>query len=120
MVELNRRFAKKLRRDFPDSHVHCASAKDLSAVSDGGGTYGAVVSALGFLNMPRDVVEDFLDGVFRYLRPGGKLYQFTYGWRVPIPRGLMAEKGIEATRTGIVLQNLPPASVYQIHKSHRH
>jgi phosphatidylethanolamine/phosphatidyl-N-methylethanolamine N-methyltransferase len=75
---------------------------------------GAVVSGLPLLNMtPRKVVS-ILTGAFSYMRPGGALYQFTYGPHCPVPRPLLDRLGLRATQLERVLRNVPPASVYRI------
>ena len=53
-------------------------------------------------------------GAFSLLRAGGAFYQFTYGPRCPVPRPILDRLGLEATRVGGTVRNLPPASVYRI------
>jgi phospholipid N-methyltransferase len=116
LVERNKRFAAGLHREFPRCRVYNSCATELTDIPAAAGTYGAVISGLGLLNMPRETVSAVLDGVFHLLRPGASLYQFTYGWRVPIPKELVSSKGIETERIRVVLSNLPPASVYRIRR----
>jgi len=75
---------------------------------------GAVVSGLALLSFsPRQVLA-ILAGAFTCLRPGGALYQFTYGPSCPVPRPVLDRIGLKATRVRYVLLNVPPASVCRI------
>ncbi|ARM10754.1 UNVERIFIED_ORG: phospholipid N-methyltransferase [Rhizobium esperanzae] len=62
---------------------------------------------------PRKIAS-ILAGVFTYMRPGGAVYQFTYGPRCPVPRPILDRLGLKAVRIGGTVRNLPPASVYRI------
>jgi len=53
-------------------------------------------------------------GAFAYMRPGGAVYQFTYGPRCPVSRPILDRLGLKAVRIGGTVRNLPPASVYRI------
>lgn len=75
---------------------------------------GAVVSGLPLLSMSPDKIAAIMAGVFTYMRPGGAVYQFTYGPRCPVPRPILDRLGLEAVRIGGTVRNLPPASVYRI------
>ncbi len=74
---------------------------------------GAVVSGLPFLSMP-DKVAAILNGAFSNLRNDGAFYQFTYGFRCPVPAAVLNELDLEAVCIGRAFCNLPPAAVYRI------
>lgn len=115
MVELGRRFATELAQAFPRAKVHNMSAEHLRDVEMFGlGRAGAVVSGLGLLSMPNNVVRAIVAGVVHHLRPGAHFYQFTYSVRCPVPRDVLTEFDLQAQRIGTVRRNLPPASVYRI------
>jgi hypothetical protein len=59
-------------------------------------------------------IAAILSGAFSVLRSGGSFYQFTYGPRCPVPRSILDTLGLQATRIGGTVRNLPPASVYRI------
>ncbi|MEM9630351.1 MAG: hypothetical protein AAGA50_03425 [Pseudomonadota bacterium] len=115
LIELNERFATELARTFPSARVLRASAELLSqrSVIDEPGA-GAIISGLGLLSMPNQIVERVLQGSLDNLRQDGRIYQFTYGWRCPVPAGLLKKFNLEAVRIGTVCANLPPASVYRL------
>ncbi|MES0885340.1 class I SAM-dependent methyltransferase [Roseibium sp. SCP14] len=115
LVELGARFATELKRSFPSARVLHASAEILSQRTlFGEQGAGAIVSGLGLLSMPKHIVEQILKGALDNLRPEGGIYQFTYGWRCPVPDALLSKFNLKAARLGTVCANLPPASVYKL------
>jgi phospholipid N-methyltransferase len=115
LIESGPDFARLLRRRFPQSRVLLADASRLSTLDlFPPASIGAVVSGLPLLSMSRRKVIAVLRGSFRYIRPGGAFYQFTYGFRCPVPHAVLARLGLKATRVGQTVRNLPPAVVYRI------
>lgn len=115
LVELGESFAANLRRQFPSVAVYHQSAADLEKIAPfSAAKAGAVVSGLGLLAMPDEVVGAILDGVFHHLGEGRAFYQFTYSWRCPVKPELMEERGLQARQTGRTFRNIPPAQVYKI------
>lgn len=115
MVEAGAAFAALMRERFPQVRLVEGSAGDLADVAlFGPGKAGAVVSGLPILSMPKPVVRAILVKAFSELRPGGAMYQFTYGYRCPIADAILDELGLSARRTATVIVNAPPASVYRI------
>jgi phospholipid N-methyltransferase len=115
LVEQSPRFADTLRKRFPHARVLCMDAAELGSVDvfPGEGA-GAVVSGLPLLLMPTDKVHAIVRGAFERIRPGGALYQFTYGPGLPVPLAVLERLGLSATRIGRTFANFPPASVYRI------
>lgn len=114
-LELDSAFVEQLRRQFPGVSVLNESATDIaSKVPVAPGTLGAVVSGLPLLSMGKAAQTAILDGVFRMLRPDGAFYQFTYGWKVPVPRQMLRDRGIRWTVIGRTMRNIPPARVYRM------
>jgi len=117
MIESGADFAALMRTRFPAVRVVEGSAGALSdVVLFGAGTVGAVVSGLPILSMPKPVVLAILGTAFSELRPGGAMYQFTYGYRCPVADSILDTLGLKASRTATVLVNAPPASVYKIER----
>lgn len=115
LIEYGEDFVEPLRAHFPQARVMQADAARLSSLglfADRGA--GAAVSGLPLLSMPPRKVMAILAGAFVCLRPGGALYQFTYGPRCPVPRPVLERLGLKARRIGGTMFNLPPASVYRI------
>jgi phosphatidylethanolamine/phosphatidyl-N-methylethanolamine N-methyltransferase len=117
LVESNAEFARILASRFPTAQVLGMDAAKLRQVDlFNGGRAGAVVSGLPLRTMPREKIGATLDGAFGHLRPDGAFYQFTYGLRCPVPRVMLERLGLEATRLGRTLANVPPAAVYRIRR----
>ena len=115
LIEADATFAKNLRVRFPQARVLAMDATNLEQMATPvGGAAGAVVSGLPLLSLPPDRVVSILRGVFRHLRQGGALYQFTYLPRCPVPGRVMSLLQLEATRVGCAWANLPPAFVFRI------
>jgi phosphatidylethanolamine/phosphatidyl-N-methylethanolamine N-methyltransferase len=117
LIEHAADFVDKLRRDFPQALVHRMDATHLRHLElFDGERAGAVVSGIPLLLMPPNSVIALMEGVFERLRPGGALYQFTYGRDAPIQRAILARLDLTATRIGGTLANFPPAAVYCIRR----
>jgi phospholipid N-methyltransferase len=117
LVESTPAFAELLRKRFPTARVLSHDAASLSGIAlYAGERAGAAVSGLPLRAMPPSTIDEVIAGVFRWLRPGASLYQFTYGLRCPIPAATLARHGLAAQAIGRVWRNLPPATVYRIRK----
>ncbi|WP_428428857.1 class I SAM-dependent methyltransferase [Pararhizobium sp.] len=114
LVERNPTFAMLLRQRFPKATLIEGDAQHLRLPS--AGTIGAAISGLPLLSMPKPIVHDILDAVFRHLADDACLFQFTYGPRCPVPAPILAALGLEASFRRWVPFNLPPASVYRIQR----
>ncbi len=79
-----------------------------------GAPVGAVISGLPLLSMSPKKKMAILSGAFTYLRPGGALYQFTYGPFCPVPLSILNRLGLQAECMGRTIANLPPAAAYRI------
>jgi phosphatidylethanolamine/phosphatidyl-N-methylethanolamine N-methyltransferase len=115
LVEADEKLAANLRVRFPQARVLAINAAHLERLS---GLFdepaAGVVSGLPLLSLPPDDVAAILRGVFRHLREGGVLYQFTYLPRCPVPAHVMDELRLQATWIGSAWANLPPAFVFRI------
>jgi phosphatidylethanolamine/phosphatidyl-N-methylethanolamine N-methyltransferase len=117
VVELNEELYGHLRNQFPDAHVVCGNACDLTNLVTAGnfagaGEVDAIVSGLGLLNMSRDLQRSIMQSAFDVLKPGGSFIQFTYSPKPPLSRELLDELGITVRRGGFAWRNIPPASVF--------
>lgn len=114
LIEFGHEFVAMLKHRFPRARILQLDAAKLeqAGIFDGR-PVGAVVSGLPLLSMPQGKIESIVEGAFHYLRPGGALYQFTYGPRCPVPRPVMDKLGLTVTRIGRTLRNIPPATVYR-------
>lgn len=114
MVELNDGFANLLAQRFPEAQLLRSNATRLARARTSLPRFGAVISGLPLLSMPAPAVFRIVAGAMLTLRPGSHIYQFTYGWRCPVPARVLEKLGLKAERVGTVISNIPPASVYRI------
>jgi phospholipid N-methyltransferase len=114
LVEADANFAQLLRFRFPEATILHMNASHLRRLPFEDAGVGAVVSGLPLLSMSPRTILLILAGAFAHLRADRHLYQFTYGFRCPVPRRILDRLGLQATRIGGVLANVPPASVYRI------
>jgi phosphatidylethanolamine/phosphatidyl-N-methylethanolamine N-methyltransferase len=117
VLELNEDLCRDLTTDFPDAKVVCGDARELPnlLVATPGfedGMADAVVSSLGFLSMPPQLIEEIIAASFCCLPPNGVFVQFTYGPKFPVRSAMLRRLGLRAERVDFTLLNLPPASVY--------
>jgi phospholipid N-methyltransferase len=116
-VELNGDFATALRLRYPDLQILQGDATHLARLLSEGGHAGRevdlVISGLGILIMPDQVARAILRAIVEVLAPDGRLIQFTYRPRSPIPRSHLDEFGLTARRVSTAWRNLPPAFVYE-------
>lgn len=116
VVERNERFAAMLQARYPAVTTLNADAQYLrQALTRGTNTptVATIVSGLPLLTLPDDVCRRVLSEVRALLYPHGRLLQFTYGRRSPVPMDWVRQSGARATRIGSVWSNLPPAAVWQ-------
>lgn len=114
LIEYGSDFARLLDMKFPKARVLWMDAATLPSVALFEQKAGAVVSGLPLLSMPHKKIEAILSGAFFHMRSGASFYQFTYGYRCPVPAGVLERLALKAVRIGGTLANLPPAAVYQI------
>lgn len=115
LVEKGAEFAAMLGQRFPRARLlHIDAVEIGGTINPDAELCGAVVSGLPLLSMPARTVTAILAGSFAHLREDGCLYQFTYGPRCPVPDKVLRELGLQATRIGHTLRNIPPAAVYRI------
>ncbi|MEF0940180.1 class I SAM-dependent methyltransferase [Rhizobium sp. BR 362] len=115
LIEFGEEFTGQLRGRFPEARVVQMDAAQLvqcGLFADA--PFGAVVSGLPLLSMSPEKIIAIVGGAFATMRPGGALYQFTYGPRCPVSRSILDRLGLKAVRIGGTVRNIPPAGVYRI------
>lgn len=118
LVERSPAFALLLRERFPDMDIVCDLAQRLDhhAATRLPGPPGAIVSGLPLLAMSRLAQQEILTAAFSALRPGGTFVQFTYGHVPPVDKAVATGLGLRFDCIGRTFRNLPPDSVYSIHR----
>lgn len=111
VVEKQPQLAKDLTDRFPEAHVLCCGADEVTSVVDGPAR--AIVSSLPFRSLPHDVCVSISREIERALAPGGLYVQFTYALFGDLP---FAPDGFEPVTSSIVWPNIPPAKVVVLRK----
>lgn len=118
LIEAGKDFAHALSGRFPGTRVMCMDATRLAKANlYPDQNLGTVISGLPLLSMNPRQVMGVLTGAFRYIRPGGYFYQFTYGPRCPVHANILNRLGLKATRVGHTIRNVPPSSVYRLSRN---
>lgn len=113
LIEYEPQLARRLMQRYPRARVLQGDAARSTRWLPPS-WHGAAISGLPLLNFALRSVVAILKAVFHTLRPGGALYQFTYGRRAPIAARVLQRLGLSAQFVGRTWRNLPPAAVYRI------
>jgi phosphatidylethanolamine/phosphatidyl-N-methylethanolamine N-methyltransferase len=114
LVEKDKILAQKLAHHFPKLRVLQGDAAHLPKLLKDShlGLVDNVVSSLPLLSMRSHTRIRILAQIFNSLHPDGKLVQFTYSPRAPIPKSLATSLKVEGIRMKRILFNVPPAHVW--------
>jgi len=114
VIEREPSLCTRLLDRFPGVRVICGNARDLRKLlaEAGIGPVKTVVSGLPLLSLSRVTGRRIIEESFAVLGEEGVFVQFTYGLLSPV-RSLHARReGIVGRRTGWVMRNLPPATLW--------
>ena len=115
IVEINRDFAKNLRKHFPQLRIIEESAAALTDhVVGANHSYAYVISGLPLLSIPKPIRDAIVAQAFELLALDGLLIQFSYSPRCPISKTMLAANGLVAEKIGSCSKNIPPAYVFAI------
>jgi phospholipid N-methyltransferase len=118
LLEKDKSFAKLLVRRFPGVDVVNADAGALDRYAsrlDGPADF--IISGLPLVLFSAEEKNRLLEHVFATLGDKGRLHQFTYVGRCPVPREQLAALGARAALIGVALFNVPPAFVYRLRRA---
>lgn len=115
VIEQEAALCRVISTRFPDIRVICGDATKLRRLLREAGIdrVKAVVSGLPLLSIPKKAERLIVAQAFSVLAEDGCFVQFTYGPRPPVSRSIAAGLGIVGDRSHWVLDNLPPAAVWQ-------
>jgi phospholipid N-methyltransferase len=119
LVEFNKEFVKFLKREFPDLRIVEGPAQDLPKLLKtlGQGSVKKIISGIPLRSMKPAECRDIALAVAAVLEPGGIFIQFSYFKASPVPKAVAAEAGLAGQCVGGVLNNVPPAFVWQYIRS---
>lgn len=118
VVEREAKLCAVLAERFPHVRILQGDARDLRDLlaRAGIGAVKMVISSLPLLAMDSRDCRRIVAGAFSVLPPDGTFLQFTYGPASPISRQTRQRLGIAGRRSDWILNNLPPATVWQYHR----
>lgn len=118
LVEYAEEFIALLNQRFQGVVIAHASATELAEINHlKARRFGATISGLPLRAMAPEVIDAIIGAAFAHMQPNAALYQFTYGWRNPVPDAIMQKYKLHATCIGRIWANLPPAAVYRIERA---
>ena len=115
-IELDKGLVKTLNRNFPTMNIiqgNAADAYDLHAKS-GLGKVRYVVCCLPFVSLPKEVSDDVLNEITKFMDEGCELriFQYAHGYFLPPAvklREYLKDRYGRTRRSPLVLKNFPPA-----------
>jgi phosphatidylethanolamine/phosphatidyl-N-methylethanolamine N-methyltransferase len=119
LVEFNKEFVKFLKREFPNLRIVEGPAQDLPQLLKalGQSSVKKIISGIPLRSMKPAECRQIAKSVAAVLEPGGIFVQFSYFKASPVPKEVAAEMGLAGQCVGAVLNNVPPAFVWQYTKS---
>jgi phospholipid N-methyltransferase len=119
LVEFNKEFVKFLKLEFPNLRIVEGPAQDLPQLlkSLGQASGKKIISGIPLRSMKPAECRQIAMAVAAVLEPGGTFVQFSYFKASPVPKAVAAEAGLAGQCAGGVLNNVPPAFVWQYTRS---
>ena len=115
-IELDSDLVNTLNRNFPDMNIICGNAADAYSIHErsGLGKVRYVVCCLPFVSLPREISEDVLAEIQKFMDEGCELriFQYAHGYFLPPAiklREFMKKRYGKSRRSPLVLKNVPPA-----------
>ncbi len=115
-IELDSDLVKTLNSNFPDMNIVCGSAADAYAIhqNSGLGKVRYVVCCIPFVTLPKDISEDVLAEIEKFMDEGCELriFQYAHGYFLPPAiklREMLKNRYGKSRRSPLVIKNVPPA-----------
>lgn len=116
-VEINSKFVRALRREFPNLKFVCGDATRLSELhkQSGLGKVGCIISGIPFVSLPNEVGEAILTEVCKFMDAGNcmfRTFQYAHGYYMPSAvklRAFMRQRYGRAEKSELIMKNVPPA-----------
>src|SRR5436190_2648460 len=115
-IELDGDLVKTLNNNYPDMNIICGSAADAYSIhqSSGLGKVRYVVCCLPFVSLPKEISEQVLVEIEKFMDEGCELriFQYAHGYFLPPAiklREMLKERYGKTRRSPLVLKNVPPA-----------
>lgn len=115
IVELDPALCDHLKETFPQLQIYQGNATNLPDLlpEDVVGQVSTVISGLPMTAMPFGVQRQIIDACFNIMDVEGDILQYTYR---PVSPLSTQKLGLKKERVGLILKNLPPATVWRYQK----
>ncbi len=112
IIEIDLELCAFLKGKFPQCHVlhGCATKLEELLPKTVIGEIHTTVSGLPLLNMPKEVRKDIMSSTFNVMDQHGSILQYTYSPKASFPA---EEYGLQKEKLGVVLRNVPPATIWR-------
>lgn len=115
-VEINRKFVKVLKEEFPGMRFVCGNATRLGELHKKSklGRVGYIISGIPFVSLPNDTGDEILQEIKNLMTPGClfRTFQYAHGYYMPSARKLrkfMRRHYGRAEKSPLIVKNVPPA-----------
>jgi phosphatidylethanolamine/phosphatidyl-N-methylethanolamine N-methyltransferase len=117
VVERDAHLYSILRNKFPHIRVVHDDAQHLTKILQKHHIerVNSVVCCLPLLTLPTAIRDNILAQIVQVVGAGGRIIQFTYGVKSPIPKYLLEKYNLRAEACQIIIGNVPPARVWVYH-----
>ncbi len=111
VIELDPELTQYLREKFPHITIIQGDATNLLSLLPDytHGNVTTIISGIPLMNLNKDEQKQLFDAFRSVMNSEGKVIQFTYGPTSPLCNRRL---GINSSRLGLVLKNVPPATVW--------
>lgn len=115
-LELDEDLVRALNKNFPDMNIICGNAADAYAIhgDSGLGKVRYVVCCLPFVSLPKEISENVLTEIAKFMEEGCELriFQYAHGYYLPPAiklREFLKKQYGKSRRSPLILKNVPPA-----------
>lgn len=115
-IEVDAALVRSLNNKFPDLNIVCGNAADAYEIhrASGLGKVRYLVCCLPFVSLPKEVSDNVLVEIEKFMNEGCELriFQYAHGYFLPQAiklRELLKSRYGKSKRSPLVLNNVPPA-----------
>jgi phosphatidylethanolamine/phosphatidyl-N-methylethanolamine N-methyltransferase len=115
-IELDSGLVENLQKSYPDLNVVCGNATEAYEIHrrSGLGKVRYLVCCLPFVSLPKEVSEQVLAEIEKFMAEGCELriFQYAHGYYLPPAikiREYLRDRYGKSRRSQLILKNLPPA-----------
>jgi len=115
-IEINRKFVRALKGEFPDMKFVCGDAARASELHKKSrlGRVGYIISGIPFVSLPNEAGDEILQEIGKFMQPGCvfRTFQYAHGYYMPSAiklRQYMRRHYGKAKKSSLIVKNVPPA-----------